>query len=258
MNIPGIPSDFRDHLTIANASRRFDEVARVRERIMSVGVGLKPNLDHAAIFTDPPHLVAGPIKGLGYVSGWDSRCYPSPVDGRDYINVSARLPAECPAREKGWSDYIAVVHPVDLEARTHMLSREYGNPFIHHLTLGIVPPDRKGQGDLEYAGTLIVFMARARKQIREVLDEKPGTLIVALPRPVIDHSDFPRRCRDWLGELDDGERQVETMDGGGFLLQFFVLEGGRVEVALRVGTSQTFNPKSVVKISRDEISAVQD
>ena len=48
------------------------------------------------------------------------------------------------------------------------------------------------------------------------------------------------------------------MEGGGFLLQFFVLEGGRIEVALRVRTRQTFNPKSVVKISRDEISAVQE
>ena len=47
------------------------------------------------------------------------------------------------------------------------------------------------------------------------------------------------------------------MEGGGFLLQFFVLTGGRIELALRVDTKQTFNPKSVYKISKDEISAVQ-
>ena len=47
------------------------------------------------------------------------------------------------------------------------------------------------------------------------------------------------------------------MQGGGFLLQFFVLAGGRIEVALRLGTQQTFNPKSVHKISRDEISTNQ-
>ena len=47
------------------------------------------------------------------------------------------------------------------------------------------------------------------------------------------------------------------MQGGGFLIQFFVLTGGRIEVALRVDTTQTFNPKSVHKISEDEISAVQ-
>ena len=42
-----------------------------------------------------------------------------------------------------------------------------------------------------------------------------------------------------------------------FLIQFFVLTGGRIEVALRVDTKQTFNPKSVHKISKDEISTVQ-
>ena len=47
------------------------------------------------------------------------------------------------------------------------------------------------------------------------------------------------------------------MEGGGYLLQFFVLTGGRIEVALRVGTRQTFNPKSVHKISKDELSVDQ-
>jgi len=42
------------------------------------------------------------------------------------------------------------------------------------------------------------------------------------------------------------------------LLQFFVLTGGRIEVALRIDTQQTFNPKSVRKISEDEISTVQN
>ena len=41
------------------------------------------------------------------------------------------------------------------------------------------------------------------------------------------------------------------------LIQFFVLTGGRIEVALRVDTKQTFNPKSVHKISKDEISTVK-
>ena len=50
---------------------------------------------------------------------------------------------------------------------------------------------------------------------------------------------------------------VEAMQGGGFLIQFFVLTGGRIEVALRVDTTQTFNPKSVHKISKDEISTIQ-
>lgn len=133
-----MPCRFADHLRIPNAQQRFDEALAVAGKITEAGVRLLPNLDHAAIFTDPPLLVAGPLKRLGYVSGWDARCYPSPVDGHDYINVSAKLPDGCAARGEGW-----------------------------------------------------------------------------------------------------------PMEGGGLLLQFFVLTGGRIELALRVGTKQTFNPKSL-------------
>ncbi len=69
---------------------------------------------------------------------------------------------------------------------------------------------------------------------------------------------FQPLFEEWIGDVPEEEYQLEAMEGGGFLLQFFVLEGGRIEVALRVGTRQTFNPKSVIKISRDEISAVQE
>src|SRR6185295_10566098 len=117
--------------------------------------------------TDPPLLVAGPMKQLGYVSGWDARCYPSPVDGQDYINVSGQLPPGSPHRAEGWPDYIAVVHPVDLAARDHMLSQGYGNPFIHHLTWGIVPPPNPD------ANTLIRFMVDVRTRIRKALRQDP-------------------------------------------------------------------------------------
>ena len=253
-----IPDDFGRSFDMANAPGRLDQVVRVANKIAQAGIELKPNLDHAAIFTDPPYLVAGPIKELGYISGWDFRCYPSPVDGNDYINVSARLPDEGPARDAGWPDYIAVVHPVDEAARRHMLSQDYGNPFIHHLTLGVVAPEPEEADDLTYAGRLIRFMADARRRIQQVIGEKPGTLIMALPGHVRENTRFQPLFEEWIGDLPEEEYQLEAMEGGGFLLQFFVLEGGRIEVALRVGTRQTFNPKSVVKISRDEISAVQE
>ena len=121
-----LPEDFSNYLSVENAALRFKEAAEVAEKITAKGVELYPNLDHAAIFTDPPYLVAGPLKQLGYVSGWDARCYPSPVDGCDYINVSARLPGENSARDRGWFDYVAVVHPVDEPALKHMLSQGYG------------------------------------------------------------------------------------------------------------------------------------
>ena len=92
-----LPEDFNEQLGISNAPERLCEALEVARRISAAGVPLLPNPDHAAIFVDPPHLVAGRLKRIGYVSGWDARCYPSPVDGCDYINVSARLPGESSA-----------------------------------------------------------------------------------------------------------------------------------------------------------------
>ena len=251
------PKNFTTYLAIENAAARLDELEDIASRITAAGVSLRSNLDHAAIFTDPPLLVAGPIKKLGYAAGWDSRSYPSPVDGHEYINVTSGLTAGAEVRNQGWPEYIAVTHPVDEAARDHMLSQGYGNPFIHHLTLGIVPPDREGSDDTVYAATLVRFMIRTRKQIHVAIGQKPGALVVALPEQVTRGAGFEEACDEWMTDLGSDDRQVESMEGGGFLLQFFVLEGGRIEVALRVGTSQSFNPKSVVKISRDEISAVQ-
>lgn len=253
-----LPDDFANYLTIKNAPQRFGEATEVAEKVTSARIGLLPNLDHAAIFTDPPYLVAGPLKQLGYISGWDARCYPSPVDGCDYINVSARLPDDSLARAHGWFDYVAVVHPVDADARAHMLSQDYGNPFIHHLTWGIVAPERTSGDDFEYANRVVPFMIQTRETIGSVIGDAPGTLITALPQAVIEHPDFDSASAEWFDGLDADQYQIESMQGGGFLIQFFVLTGGRIEVALRVDTQQTFNPKSVHKISEDEISAVQD
>jgi hypothetical protein len=253
-----LPDDFGAYLTIANAQQRFTEASEVAEKVTAAGVQLYPNLDHAAIFCDPPYIVAGPLKRLGYISGWDARCYPSPVDECDYINVSARLPEDSTERGKGWFDYVAVVHPVDNLALDHMLSQGYGNPFIHHLTWGIVPPERTGASDFDYAGQVVRFMVSTRTVIADAIGDEPGTLIIALPQEVIDHPNFADTLPTWVDGLESEEYQVESMQGGGFLIQFFVLTGGRIEVALRSATTQTFNPKSVHKISRDEISAIQD
>lgn len=253
-----LPDDFGDYLTIKNAPQRFKEASEVAQKATSAGVQLLPNLDHAAIFCDPPYIVAGPLKQRGYISGWDARCYPSPVDGCDYINVSARLPEDSLERNKGWFDYVAVVHPVDNQALEHMLGQGYGNPFIHHLTWGIVPPKRNGDSDFDYAGRVVPFMVRTRTVIAESLGDEPGTLIIALPEGVLDSPKFADALPTWVEGLGADQYQVESMQGGGFLIQFFVLTGGRIEVALRSGTAQTFNPKSVQKISKDEISAVQD
>ena len=252
-----LPENFSNYLSVENAALRFKEAAEVAEKITAKGIELYPSLDHAAIFTDPPYLVAGPLKQLGYVSGWDARCYPSPVDGCDYINVSARLPGENSARDRGWFDYVAVVHPVDEPALRHMLNQGYGNPFIHHLTWGLVPPRRTGEDNFVYASRLVPFMVETRRLIGEVIGDEPGTLIIALPQEVIEHPRFGESLSFWLDSMSSEEYQVESMDGGGFLIQFFVLTGGRIEVALRVDTKQTFNPKSVHKISKDEISTVQ-
>ena len=252
-----LPEDFAHHLAIDNAASRFAEAREVAEKTVAAGIPLFQNLDHAAIFTDPPHLVSGPLKELGYVNGWDARCYPSPVDGCDYINVSAKLSKESRARDRGWFDHVAVVHPVDHKAPEKMLSHGYGNPFLHHVTWGIVPPERQQADDFSYAARLVPFMVQTRDHMASVIGEHPGTLILALPSQVIGDSRFGGAVREWLGGTPHDEFQIETMQGGGFLLQFFVLQGGRIEVALRVDTEQTFNPKSVRKISTDEISTNQ-
>ena len=253
-----LPDDFGDYLTVENAPQRFQEASEVAQKVTAAGVQLYPNLDHAAIFCDPPYIVAGPLKQLGYISGWDARCYPSPVDECDYINVSARLPEDSIERGNGWFDYVAVVHPVDAQALNHMLSQGYGNPFIHHLTWGIVPPERADAIDFDYAGQVVRFMVGTRPVIADAIGNEPGTLIIALPQEVIDRPDFADVLPTWVDGLEADQYQVESMQGGGFLIQFFVLTGGRIEVALRSGTTQTFNPKSVHKISKDEISAIQD
>ena len=253
-----LPEDFHRYLTIPNAEARLEEALEVGEKMAGAGIPLLPNPDHAAIFSDPPHLVAGPLREVGYVAGWDARCYPSPVDGHDYINVPSGLVGNSAARDRGWFDYVAVVHPVDQGARDQMLRQGHGNPFIHHITWGIVPPDpADGESPMEGAGRIISFMAQVRTLIPGLLDSEPGTLIMALPREIADHPELESRLPGWLGDLTRQDYQIETMQGGGFLLQFFVLTGGRIEVALRSGTRQTFNPKSVHKISRDEISTDQ-
>ena len=78
-----------------------------------------------------------------------------------------------------------------------------------------------------------------------------------LPEGVLARPGFRTDFERWVGGLDPEYWQVEAMQGGGFLLQFFVLQGGRMEVAMRVETTQVFNPKSVHKISAEEISTVQ-
>ncbi len=252
-----LPDDFAQHLKIDNAAERLEEAAQITPKLVEAGVPMLSYPDHAAIFTDPPERVAGPLKALGYDNGWDARCYPSPVDGQDYINVSARLAADSPARRHHWFEYVAVVHPVDHAARTQMLSQGYGNPFIHHFTCGIAPPPRGSDDDLSYANVVVPFMVDMRRKIRAAVGEEPGTLIAALPQSVIDRPDLEPIKTKWFDGLTADQFQLEAMQGGGFLIQFFVLTGGRIEVALRADTTQTFNPKSVLKISRDEISTVQ-
>jgi hypothetical protein len=251
-----VPDDFDAHFEIANAAERFAEARELGARLMAAGFRLTETPDHAAIFTDPPARVAGPLKRIGYVNGRDCRCYPSPVDGQDYINVAASLPPENPARARGWWEHVAVVHPVDDAARAQMLSQGYGNPFIHHLTWGLVPPGRTGD-DWADAEQMVRAMARYREEIGALLGCQPGDLVLALPEGVVRRPGFREAFDAWVGGLGPEFWQVEPMQGGGFLLQFFVLPGGRIEVAMRVETTQVFNPKSVHKISAEEISTVQ-
>ena len=251
-----LPEDFSDYLSVANAEERFCEARDLGGRLVAAGIPLTPTPDHAALFTDPPSLVAGALTRAGYVNGRDCRCYPSPVDGQDYINVAASLPAGHPARQRGWWDHVAVVHPVDDAAREQMLKGGYGNPFVHHLTFGLIAPEAP-TAPVERAEAYVRAMTEHRSRIAEIFGSRPGDLVIALPAEVASLPDLRDRMGEWTSGLSPEYWQVEAMEGGGYLLQFFILQGGRVEVAMRVATSQVFNPKSVHKISAEEISTDQ-
>jgi hypothetical protein len=254
-----LPEQFEQSLGIhvKNAWERLAEARDIGLKLANSGLPLTPNPDHFAVFTDPPQLIAGPLKRLGYVVGADNRCYPSPVDGCDYINVAASLPRSSTLREQGWPDHVAIVHPVDELACARMLEQNYGNPFIHHITLGIAAPEFEHTSGIGVAERLIRRMAEVYRRIPEILQQSPGTLIMAVPRDVLSASEFSNKFGEWSGNLAPDQYQLEEMEGGGYLLQFFVLRGGRIEVALRYQTRQTFNPKSVHKISEDELSVNQ-
>ena len=254
-----LPEHFEQKLgiPIRNARERLAEAGEVGRKLTEAGIELNRNPDHFAMFTDPPQLLNGPLKQIGYVAGADHRCYPSPVDGCDYINVAASLPRSSSLREHGWPDHVAVVHPVDDVACARMLEQDYGNPFIHHITFGIAAPDLDQSSGIGVAEQLIRRVAAVQKRIPEVLGNSPGTLIIAVPGAVLSAPEFSRDFAEWTGNLSPEQYQLEEMEGGGYLLQFFVLRGGRIEVALRYRTQQTFNPKSVHKISEDELSVNQ-
>ena len=250
-----VPEGFDNYLKIQNAKERLEEARDISRKLLDGGIALKANADHYAIFSDPPRLLAGPLTQVGYVVGADNRCYPSPVDGCDYINVAASLPPSSPAREKGWPDHVAIVHPVDESAYRRMMEQGYGNPFIHHITWGIALTGSLLPEDS--TGWLISRMVQIRETISGLLNETPGTLIIALPREVVEGEGFQEQFHRSIGSTPKEQYQLEVMEGGGYLLQFFVLKGGRIEVALRSQTNQTFNPKSVQKISKDELSVDQ-
>ncbi len=80
---------------------------------------------------------------------------------------------------------------------------------------------------------------------------------MAVPAEVLSAPEFSRNFAEWTDNLSPEQYQLQEMEGGGYLLQFFDFRGGRIEVAMRYQTQQTFNPKSVHKISEDELSVDQ-
>jgi hypothetical protein len=248
-------SEFLKVLKVGNAEARLTETREVAQRIAKERVELVGNMDHVAIFSDPPRHVSGPIRALGYKPASDNRCYLSPVDHHELALFVSGLPAGSPLRAQGWFDYIAAVYAIDDASYDHVIEQGQGNPFIHHMTMGIAPlPRGSSEDDLHYALRVIPYVVDVRAHIEQALGEEPGNLIIALPQAVFADSELRKRLPELTRGLDGKACGVEAMQGGGFLLQFFVLAAGRIEVALRYGTSQAFNPASVEKISTDEIS----
>ncbi len=142
-------------------------------------------------------------------------------------------------------------------ACARMFEQDYGNPFIHHITLGIQVPELAQSSGIRIAEQLLRRMAAVHARMPAIVQQDSGTLVIAVPREVLSAPEFSDRFAEWTGKLPGSQYQLEEMEGGGYLLQFFVLRGGRIEVALRHQTRQTFNPRSVHKISEDELSVNQ-
>ena len=70
-----LPDRFEKQLGIRvqNARERLQEAEAIASSLAEAGVPLTSNPDHFAIFTDPPQLLNGPLKRLGYVAGADNR-----------------------------------------------------------------------------------------------------------------------------------------------------------------------------------------
>jgi len=250
--------DFLEAFPIESAARRFVEAREVASRISREGVQLMPNMDHTALVGDPPRLVTGPIRKFGYQPGWDDRSYPSPVEGYDFWVLTSRMPPDSPLRPQGWFDYIAAVWSIDQPAYDYFIGQDNGNPFLHHMTMGIEPPERGNESELEFAYRLVPYMVDVRRRIQQGTGEQPSQMIMSLPQAVFASDEFRRRVPELVSGLDGSPYVIEAMQGGGFLVQFFVLSGARIEVACRHATSQAFNPKSTERFTREEISIRKD
>ena len=64
-----LPEGFEKHFKIENAKERLEEAKEVAKRLLEGGIALKNNADHYAIFTDPPRLLADPLRRIGYIVG---------------------------------------------------------------------------------------------------------------------------------------------------------------------------------------------
>ena len=107
------------------------------------------------------------------------------------------------------------------------MGQGYGNPFLHHMTWRIVPPECEGTDYFGNADQVVPLMAEMRRKIGGAIGEPPGTLLCALPQKVIGHTEFETRKQAWVAGMDEDKYQFETMQGGGFFIQFFCLTGGK-------------------------------
>jgi hypothetical protein len=249
---------FLEAFPIDSAARRFGDAREVASRITHEGVRLMPNMDHTAMMGDPPRLITGPLRKLGYRAGWDERTYPSPLENFEFYLITSRLPPDSPIRHEGWFDYVAAVFSIDDPAYDYFIGQGNGNPFLHHMTMGIVPPERGHESDLEYAYRLVPYMIDVRRRIQQGTGEQPSQLVMSLPHDVFINDEFRHRVPELMHGLDGGPYVIESMQGGGFLIQFFVLGGARIEVACRHRTVQAFNPRSTERFTREEISIHRD
>lgn len=218
---------------------------------MAPEIPIAPTFDHALLVGVRFLSMAGPLENLGYSVGSDETLYLGEVEGLRYVGIAATLPADGPARARGWFDHVLISQPAHQPAYEQVQRSYDGGPVLHHVALTVINPPRPGETDEDYALRVIPEFLGVRERVGHITGAPPQKLTMSLPEGVLASERFGAALARWAEATGAASLATEPMMGGGFFLQFASNDSYRVEVVLRSGTKLGFNPVAQTKLSRD-------